>query len=351
MPLEPIDPSLLEQIQPQAEVYMEELMQKLGVLLNQTPKIEGLDYKHGSYADFFRLHQKKYMHSRMVWDGKPGKLHFLGTLEFSIVFSAFLMGQAEVAIAEKVAKKDFDDGLREAYGEVSNQLYGGLNQLFIAKIDKGIHLTLEHTGELPEDGSANTENFGDDAYLFIIVDIKIGELKNFTLIAALPDAHLPDIFGVSLGGDGGSGADLAKALDKMPAESIMDKTHPTMDIKQSIGDAYDLMEEKKVDTLPLTEDGKVVRVVTKNNIEIIRSIFFDAPGQEERISRLMCLPLAEVNRDQKLVLAKPQDSVKSIVQSLVKFNITSVPVVNEAGELAGMVTSNRVLELVSKDAG
>jgi predicted transcriptional regulator len=65
--------------------------------------------------------------------------------------------------------------------------------------------------------------------------------------------------------------------------------YPTIDIHKTLKEAYHLMMENKVDALPLIENNKVARVITRNNLEIIRSVFFDAPGQEERNKKILNL--------------------------------------------------------------
>lgn len=354
MALNDIKDGDLEELQPQVETYVDEILQKVGVLVGQSVKRETLELKQGRFSDYFKRHQKTYMLTKMGWDGKEeGRLFYLCSIELAIVLTSFMMGTPAPSIAAKAQAKEFEPEFKEAYGEVSNQLWGNLNQLLIAKIDSNIHLSMQEAPpELPENGSANS-NIEDLDYLFITIGVQVGDdLDPYNLTLMISTDFVNDIYAVNLGGAAGSagGANFAGGLDAISAEQAMIKPYPVIQIGKSVGDALDLMEDSKLDCLPVIEDGKVVRMISKNNIEIIRSVFFDAPGQEERVSRLMCIGLSEVNKNQKLVSAQPSTNLKMIAKQMVKHNINSVPVVSETGEFEGLVTVHRIMEMLSQDS-
>ncbi len=139
-------------------------------------------------------------------------------------------------------------------------------------------------------------------------------------------------------------------FDQIPAEEIMTKDFPVIGIEKSVGDAYDLLVESKVDCLPIIQDGKTVRMLTRNNLEIMRSIFFDAPGLEDRQARVMCLALSNLNQTQKLISALPKDTLKSVAELMTQNNIHSIPILNENSEFQGMITSLQILTLATTTA-
>ncbi len=348
MALGELEKSVLDEVEPQVGVYISELLKKIGILVNQPVKDESIEIKSGKFADFYKLNHQKFMLTKMSWDGKEGRLFFVYSMELAITLTGWMMGQPGPTIAEKAKTLAFDDELKEAFGEISNQMWGGINQLFIAKIDKDIHLSLDSTNELPEDGSKNAELIDELNYLFVKVMVKVADLEAFPLTFMISDNLASDVFGVALAGSAGGGFNMGAGLDKITAEQVMIPDYPSMEIKNTVGDAYDLMDEQKLAALALTEEGKVVRMVTKNNLEVIRSVFFDAPGQEERISRLMCIPLKEVNTGQKLVKVKLSDNLKDVVAALLKSNVQSLPVVNETDEFAGMITLHHLIKKMTQ---
>lgn len=354
MPLSEVKSPAKDELVPQVEVYVTEIFKKIGVLISQEAKVDGLQLRTGAFADFRKIKPKTFMLSRMLWDGKEGGLFFLNSIELSIILSAFLMGQPSAGIKEKVRSQAFDDELKEAYGEVSNQLYGAIGQLLVAKKDKGIHLTLTNTELLPEDKSK--DNLIDDfPYLFVTFKVKIADQDEQEIDFLMSLNFAQEVYEVDLGykpgasaAAAGGGVSLgAGGLEQVLAESVMNKNHPFIGVEKTVGDAYDMMVANKVESLPVIEEGRVVRVVTLNNVEIMRSVFFEAPGLVERQARVMCVSLKLVNKTQKLVSAKAADNLKQVIGKMADMEVDSVPVVGDAGEFLGMITSRQILALMA----
>lgn len=354
MPLSEVKSPAKDELVPQVEVYVTEIFKKIGVLISQEAKVDGLQLRTGAFADFRKIKPKTFMLSRMLWDGKEGGLFFLNSIELSIILSAFLMGQPSAGIKEKVRSQAFDDELKEAYGEVSNQLYGAIGQLLVAKKDKGIHLTLTNTELLPEDKSK--DNLIDDfPYLFVTFKVKIADQDEQEIDFLMSLNFAQEVYEVDLGYKPGASAAVAGGgvslgaggLEQVLAENVMNKNHPFIGVEKTVGDAYDMMVANKVESLPVIEEGRVVRVVTLNNVEIMRSVFFEAPGLVERQARVMCVSLKLVNKTQKLVSAKAADNLKQVIGKMADMGVDSVPVVGDAGEFLGMITARQILALMA----
>lgn len=132
--------------------------------------------------------------------------------------------------------------------------------------------------------------------------------------------------------------------ENVTARDIMDTKYPTIDISKQIGDAHRVMSERHLDCLPVVRDQKVIRMVTFNNLEVIRSPHFDAVGQSDRMARMMCLPLSSVNQNQKLISVRAEDPIKNVIPVLVENKISSLPVLKEGGEMLGMITTHMILK-------
>ena len=145
------------------------------------------------------------------------------------------------------------------------------------------------------------------------------------------------------------GASLKAELEKILAADAMIVDHPKIDAEKTVGDVWDLMEEKQLDCLPIIEDEtRVVRVITRNNLEIMKSVFFDAQGLEERQARIMCLPLNVVNQGQELKTIKTSENLAIALDLMCKNKIHSLPVIDDAGLFKGMLTSHGIFaKLVS----
>lgn len=144
------------------------------------------------------------------------------------------------------------------------------------------------------------------------------------------------------------GPSVKAELEKVTVADAMVKDYPRLNAEKTVGDAWDLMEENQVDALPITEDDRVTRVITRNNIEIMKSIFFDAPGMEERQSRIMCIPLNTVNQGQELQTIKSTETLDKALALMVEKRIHSLPALDDAGAYQGMLTSHGIFTRLLK---
>lgn len=141
-------------------------------------------------------------------------------------------------------------------------------------------------------------------------------------------------------------------LEATPASRVLSRDYPTVDPEKSVGDAYDLMREQNVSSLPLVDEaGRVLRVITKRDIDVMQSVFIDLPGMEERKARIMCIPLSLVNQGQTLVTAKDTDRLDAVARLLIDKTLCSVPVVNADGHYKGMLTVFTLLDLMAPKSG
>ncbi|QQR80351.1 MAG: CBS domain-containing protein [Deltaproteobacteria bacterium] len=351
IPLVTIAGANFNKLNPQARSYFEEIATKLGILVNQPTKIDQIEVFSGSFESFFKSYPKDFMLTKMAWDGKEGLILFLTSMGLAIEASGFMMGFPANTVKEKVAKVQFDGEVEEAFGEVSNQLWGNINQCLIGKIDKNIRLSLKTTCKLPQDGSKNSE-VDDLFYVILKCQVHMSDVDPQPLYLLISHLLAKDIFDVLLEPPQIDKETvfnkLTQDLDAVTAEQVMMKDYPTIDINKSLSDAYQCMIDHKVDALPLIQAGKVIRVITKNNLEIIKSVFFDAPGQEERNRKILQFPLMRVSANQKLISVGPQDLVGSIVKKMYETHIHTMPVVNADSQLLGMIFS---LDLLRKILG
>lgn len=148
--------------------------------------------------------------------------------------------------------------------------------------------------------------------------------------------------------DEGAKSSLKTELEKFLVSDFCDVDHPRLDSEKTVGDAWDLMEEKQLDCLPIVDDDRVSRVVTRNNIETMKSVFFDAPGQQERQVRILCMPLNVVNQAQELKTIKESETLAKALELLVQNRIHSLPVVDDAGVFKGMLTTHAILSKLNR---
>lgn len=359
MALQPIDLSQFENLQPQFEGIFAECFKKMSVLVNKKVSLKGLELFLGNHPDFFKKFKKRYLMTKIQWDDQNGGIYFFVTLEMAIAFSAFLMGKPEKTVFDKVEAMDFDDELSEVYQEISNQICGIFNQVLAAQVDNEIHLTLLKTEDMPANGSKNVklvdQNF---TYLCAAATVDLEQIGSHPIYCLISRDFSKKFFDSDLGTDVLSASSVvADSLQSGQPDSsanfsisdVMITDYPSVDIHETIGDAHTIMEKHDLDTIPITNKGVVVKMISKNNIEIIRSIFFDAPGQEARIARLMGLSLSEVNPDQVLVSVTSDEALSDICRKLLNHKITSLPVLDKSGYLLGLIRYQEILKTFLSD--
>lgn len=368
MALETIQESILEELQPQVETVAAEMMKKVAVLVGKKVQSGPVKLQHGSYDDFYRKNRAHMVMTKIAWDTQEGGLYFMSTKELAIVLAAYLLGKPENIVKDKVQNADFDEELVEVFNEVSNQICGIYNQVIAEMVDGGIHLTLKETMVLPANGSKNSKVDADYFYLFASIPVTVEGGFTFPLHLVISKNFTKKLFEIDLGEwkkegatassdatttkgapvPAGGGASISLGdFESVVASQVMISNFPSIHMKESIGEALDLMNAKGVDCLPVIEDDRVVRIVTKNNAEIIRSVFFDAPGQEERISRLMSLPLNGINEDQELISTLPDTPLQEVLDLMVQNKISYIPVLTEEQALEGVITAHSVLAMLA----
>src|SRR5581483_9327125 len=88
---------------------------------------------------------------------------------------------------------------------------------------------------------------------------------------------------VSLAGTGASGAELERARERLSASEIMARTVTTIAPMDTVEEAARRMATQKISALPVTEDGRLVGIVTETDV---LQLFVQAMGVLEPSSRL-----------------------------------------------------------------
>jgi len=114
-----------------------------------------------------------------------------------------------------------------------------------------------------------------------------------------------------------------------------------------IDNALETMREKHVRRLPVTENGELVGLVTRNMIaQAVPSS--PAPltlwGIHYELSRMKVRDVMITD----VVAVHPDDKIKDVVTLSEKHQIGTFPVVDENGKLVGILTNTDLLHIVAK---
>ena len=114
-----------------------------------------------------------------------------------------------------------------------------------------------------------------------------------------------------------------------------------------IDNALEMMREKHVRRLPVVENGKLVGLVTRN---IIREATPSSPtpltlwGLHYQLSRMKVRDVMITD----VIVVHPDDTIKEALALSEKHRIGTLPVVDENGNLVGILTSTDLVHVVAK---
>ena len=115
------------------------------------------------------------------------------------------------------------------------------------------------------------------------------------------------------------------------SENGMIQDPVTLDINAKVGDALDLMREHKIGGIPVVGDSKnLVGIVTNRDL---------------RFEKDRNRPVSEVMTSENLIVTKDGSDFETAEQMLREHRIEKLPVVNDAGELIGLITYRDIIKL------
>ena len=121
----------------------------------------------------------------------------------------------------------------------------------------------------------------------------------------------------------------------------------TVDPDTLIDNALEMMREKHVRRLPVVENGKLVGLVTRN---IIGDAVAPSPapltlwGIHCQLARMKVRDVMITD----VIVVHPDDTIKEVVALSEKHQIGTFPVVDENGNLVGIITNTDLLHIMAK---
>jgi len=114
----------------------------------------------------------------------------------------------------------------------------------------------------------------------------------------------------------------------------------------SLEDARSLMRERKVRQLPVTtEDNKLVGVLSDRDIREAMLPVRLLPGSSEKeMEKMLASTFVEKVMTRKVITATVNDSLEDAITLLHDFRVNSLPVLDDEGRVAGIITRTDVLK-------
>ncbi len=131
----------------------------------------------------------------------------------------------------------------------------------------------------------------------------------------------------------------------MLVKNWMSKGVITVDADDSMSEATRIIKEQNIGMLPVMKNGKLVGVITDRDLK--RASASDANSLEihELLYLLLKIKAEEVMSKDPITV--PQDfTVEETAEILMKNKISGVPVVNEGGQVVGVITKNDLFKVM-----
>ena len=135
----------------------------------------------------------------------------------------------------------------------------------------------------------------------------------------------------------------------IPVKQIMSKQLVTLTIKNSLYDAEKLFKKHKIRHLPVVEDHKLVGVLIYS--DLLKISYADVTEGEEDVEAVVYDMFSIVQVMAKApVTVTTETPLKEVIQQLIQQTFHSLPVIEENGDLVGIVTTTDLLEYFLKNA-
>ena len=132
---------------------------------------------------------------------------------------------------------------------------------------------------------------------------------------------------------------------------LMTATVQTVSPTTSLGDAWGLMRRARIRHLPVVDDiGRLIGLVTQRDLLGAAPSVVGEPDETVRLRRLGWLTAHEV-METHLVVVAPDEPAASAGQRMMAAKIGCLPVVDDTGHLAGIVTEEDFLRWATVHMG
>jgi hypothetical protein len=132
-----------------------------------------------------------------------GELYWFFEMKTAVVLGGMLRMLASGALAEKVAKNDFDENDRDAFGEVGNQLSGILDRAFRSLTNKDVHLKMDFNKKIYPDEAISLDTFlNREEYVVLLSDVDLPDFGRQKVTLLLPRSLYEALLNVELELDG-----------------------------------------------------------------------------------------------------------------------------------------------------
>lgn len=124
----------------------------------------------------------------------------------------------------------------------------------------------------------------------------------------------------------------------------------TISATDNLARAADLMLENEISVLPVTEEGKLVGVITDRDLKRAAPSDLSMPDFKDILFHMARVKVESV-MSRKPITVPPDFTLEETADVLLQHNISSCPVMSHEGELTGMITKKDLFRAVVSVTG
>lgn len=130
-------------------------------------------------------------------------------------------------------------------------------------------------------------------------------------------------------------------------EGYMTSDLVVVDPDTSLLEAQRLMGIKRIRSLPVVEDGKLVGLVTRTDMVKVEPSRFASPHNQEQSLAILLQPIEKI-MTRRLVTTTPKANLVSVASTMLENKIHCLPVLDDDGQLIGIITDSDLFRMVVK---
>jgi len=131
----------------------------------------------------------------------------------------------------------------------------------------------------------------------------------------------------------------------MLVKNWMTRSVITLDVSDTLKKAKDLLVENRIRSLPVLENGRLVGIVSDRDLK--KASISDESGlnEHELLYLNNRIPIVEIMTPAPLTVS-PETTVDEVAEVMYTRKISGLPVVDDQGNLAGMITQGDIFRLM-----
>jgi CBS domain-containing protein len=141
-------------------------------------------------------------------------------------------------------------------------------------------------------------------------------------------------------------------IDELPElkESLRVADYMTSDVvtvapDTSLLEAQRLMGTKRIRSLPVMDEAKLVGLVTRTDMVKVEPSRFVSPENQEQSLSILLQPIEKI-MTRNLVTTTPEENLVSIARTMLERKIHCLPVLSKEGQLCGVITDSDLFRMV-----